>query len=66
MISGVLIELFGVMNMFCVFVLGGIVVFVIFIFVQYMVGLFEWRENKCKEYELFFELESDGLKSEEL
>lgn len=63
MVSGVLIEVFGLTNTFRAFALAGTVVLAILILAQYSASLLEQRERERQEYELLSD--SDESKSEE-
>lgn len=63
MISGVLIEMFGLTNTFRAFAIAGTVVLAILILAQYTASLLNQREREREEYE--FLSDSDESKSEE-
>ena len=62
MVSGVLIEVFGLTNTFRAFAIAGTVVLAILILAQYSASLLEQRETARQEYELLSD--SDGSRSE--
>lgn len=64
MISGTLIELFGLTNTFRAFAIAGTVVLAILILAQYTASLLEHREREGQEYE-FLSDSSDESKSGE-
>ena len=64
MISGILIEVYGVMNTMRAFAIAGIVVLAILVISQYAGSLLEEKDKGRKEYEML-SAESDESKSEE-
>jgi len=63
MMSGVLIEMFGLTNTFRAFAVGGAAVLAILILAQYKASCLEHRQKKRPDYELLSD--SEGSKSEE-
>lgn len=64
MISGILIEVYGVINTMRAFAIAGIAVLALLVISQYAGSLLEEKDKRRKEYEML-SAESDESKSEE-
>jgi len=62
MISGTLIEIYGIIDTFRAFAIAGTVVLAILVIIQYTASLLEQRKKQRQEYDLLSD--SDDSKSE--